>query len=70
MYYLSIGVQAAIVAYIVCSLFSSIQYYWYLYFPVAYAVSLNRIREFEMAEGKPNEGVLWDSEPGDALIAR
>jgi putative inorganic carbon (hco3(-)) transporter len=73
-YYLSIGVQAAIVAYIVCSLFSSIQYYWYLYFPVAYAVSLNRIREFEMAEerdgeavfeNQSDEGVLWDS-----MIAR
>ena len=79
MYYLSIGVQAAIVAYIVCSLFSSIEYYWYLYFPVAYAVSLNRIREFEMKEEKPSEGIsqprpdeglLWDCGQGDAMIAR
>jgi O-antigen ligase len=69
-YYLSIGVQAAIAAYIVCSLFGSIQYYWYLYFPVAYAVSLKRIREFETAERRPGEtisrpisdgGVLWDT---------
>ncbi|HVG20365.1 MAG TPA: O-antigen ligase family protein [Blastocatellia bacterium] len=71
-YYLSVGVQAAIVAYIVCSLFSSIEYYWYLYFPVAYAVSLRRIRECELAEKsgggegppRPDEGVLWASQPG------
>lgn len=68
MYYLSIGVQAAIVAYVVCSLFSSIEYYWYLYFLVAYAVSLKRITESEATEEKSceaipqsrsDEGVLW-----------
>jgi probable O-glycosylation ligase (exosortase A-associated) len=78
MYYLSVGVQAAIIAYMVCSLFSSIEYYWYLYSPVAYAVSLKRIREFESVEEKPreatappcsDEGVLWDSGPGGAVIA-
>jgi O-antigen ligase len=78
MYYLSIGVQAAIAAYVVCSLFSSIEYYWYLYFPVAYAVSLRRIREFELAEERAragswpagvDEGVLWVSRPGETLVA-
>jgi O-antigen ligase len=78
-YYLSIGMQAAIVAYIVCSLFSSIEYYWYLYSPVAYAVSLKRIREYEMAEERVrqdsseprlDEGVLWDCQPGESMIAR
>jgi putative inorganic carbon (HCO3(-)) transporter len=79
MYYLSIGVQAAIIAYMVCSLFSSIEYYWYLYFPVAYAVSLKRIREFESVEEKlcaeaapprSDEGVLWDSQTDEAMIVR
>ncbi|MFP5264737.1 MAG: O-antigen ligase family protein [Blastocatellia bacterium] len=78
MHYLSIGVQAAIAAYVACSLFSSIEYYWYLYFPVAYAVSLRRIREFELAEegagagswpAGADEGVLWEPRPGETLVA-
>lgn len=77
-YYLSIGMQAAIVAYIVCSFFSSIEYYWYLYFPVAYAVSLKRIRKFESIEERTgeessqprsDEGTLWESKPGEARTA-
>ncbi len=42
-YYLSVGLQAMIVAYMVCSFFASSQYHWYLYYTVAYAVSLKRI---------------------------
>jgi hypothetical protein len=49
-YYLSVGIQAASVAYIVCSLFASIQYLWYLYYPVAYAIALRRL---EMKESPP-----------------
>jgi len=43
LYYLSVGLQAVLVTYIVCSFFSSNQYFWYLYYPVAYAVALRRI---------------------------
>jgi len=43
LYYLSIGLQAVLVTYIVGSFFSSNQYFWYLYYPVAYAVALRRI---------------------------
>ena len=43
-YFLSIGLQAVLVAYMVCSFFQSSQYFWYLYYIVAYTVSLKRIR--------------------------
>jgi O-antigen ligase len=46
---LSAGVQAAIIGYVVCAVFSSAQYQWYLYYPVAYAVALKRIHEAERA---------------------
>ncbi|HEX8090600.1 MAG TPA: O-antigen ligase family protein, partial [Blastocatellia bacterium] len=46
-YYLSVALQAAFVAYLVCSFFSSIEYLWYVYYLVAYAVSLRQIRAAE-----------------------
>ena len=48
-YLLTIGIQASIVAYIVCSLFSSIQYFWYMYYAIGYAVALKTIYESEQA---------------------
>ncbi|HKG22416.1 MAG TPA: O-antigen ligase family protein, partial [Blastocatellia bacterium] len=50
MYHLSVAFQAAIIGYIVCSAFGSIEYLWYLYYPVAYAVALSRIRAAELSE--------------------
>lgn len=49
-YYLSIGLQATLYAYILCSFFASIQYFWYLYYPVAYVVALGRIKEAEESQ--------------------
>jgi O-antigen ligase len=46
-YYLSVALQAAFIAYLVCSFFSSIEYLWYVYYLVAYAVSLRQIRASE-----------------------
>jgi putative inorganic carbon (HCO3(-)) transporter len=40
MHYLSIGLQTSILAYMVCSFFLSIQYNWYVYYPIALAVGL------------------------------
>lgn len=42
-YNLSVGVRAAIVAYIVCSFFGSVQYSWFIYYPIAYAIALKRV---------------------------
>jgi hypothetical protein len=43
MYYLAIGIQASIVAYMVGSFFGSFAYNWFVYYPVAYAIALRRI---------------------------
>jgi putative inorganic carbon (HCO3(-)) transporter len=70
MYYYSVALQAALVAYAVCSCFGSIEYQWYLYYIVAYAVALRGIHDSRpiavAADGEvptPIEpgpkGVLW-----------
>jgi O-antigen ligase len=76
-FYMSIAIQGAIVAYMVCSFFSSIQYQWYVYYVAAYAVALRKIHAAEEVEGAVNvvpaevkesvgrnagqAGVLWSS---------
>jgi putative inorganic carbon (HCO3(-)) transporter len=69
LHFLGAGVQAAIIGYVVCAVFSSAQYQWYLYYPVAYAVALKRIHdatrpaEQKSSPAKPkrrlNLGRLW-----------
>jgi O-antigen ligase len=50
MYWLSVCIQAAFIAYLVCSFFASIQYLWYLYYTAAYAVALRQIHAAEELE--------------------
>jgi putative inorganic carbon (hco3(-)) transporter len=50
MYWLSVCLQAAFIAYMVCSFFASIQYLWYLYYTAAYAVALRQIHAAEEIE--------------------
>ncbi len=69
-YYFSAAFQASLVTYIICSCFGSIQYLWFLYYPLAYAVSIRRIHEAEslaaselpakmkIVEARPR-AVLW-----------
>jgi O-antigen ligase len=77
MYWLSVCIQAAFIAYMVCSFFASIQYLWYLYYTAAYAVALRQIHAAEEMEsslptnqalettpepeGKMARGALWPS---------
>jgi O-antigen ligase len=49
-YYLGVGLQATLAAYIVCSFFGSLQYQWYLYYPVAFAISLRTIHGSESSK--------------------
>lgn len=42
-HYLTIGVQASLVAYMVGSFFASVAYQWYVYYLVAYAICIRRI---------------------------
>jgi O-antigen ligase len=46
-YYLAIGLQASLLAYMVSSFFASVAYLWYVYYLVAYAVCLRRLYEAE-----------------------
>lgn len=52
-YYLSIGLQASIVAYMVSSFFASVAYNWFIYYLIAYAVAFRRIYQIE--EGDEEE---------------
>jgi len=55
MYWLSVSIQAAFIAYMVCSFFASIQYLWYLYYTAAYAVALRQIHAAKEIESSlPN----------------
>ena len=59
-YLLSIGLQASFYAYLVCSFFASIQYLWFIYFPVAWAIALSRIQPLEReAETVANPLPRW-----------
>ncbi|HST20029.1 MAG TPA: O-antigen ligase family protein [Blastocatellia bacterium] len=60
-YFLSIGLQAVLVAYMVCSFFQSSQYFWYLYYIVAYTVSLKRIRINEAIASSSKANTANDS---------
>jgi O-antigen ligase len=50
MYWMSVCIQAAFIAYMVCSFFASIEYVWYLYYTAAYAVALRQIHAAEVTE--------------------
>lgn len=51
-YYLSVGIQASLVAYMVSSFFASVAYNWYVYYLVAYAVALRRVYTVEFDNGR------------------
>ena len=46
-YYLALGIQASLIAYLISSFFLSVAYVWYVYYLVAYAVCLRRLYESE-----------------------
>lgn len=46
-YYLSIGLQASLVGYMVSSFFASVAYNWFIYYLIAYAVAFRRIYTIE-----------------------
>lgn len=46
-YYLALGLQASLIAYLISSFFLSVAYVWYVYYLVGYAVCLRRLYESE-----------------------
>jgi putative inorganic carbon (HCO3(-)) transporter len=58
-YYLSIGLQASIVGYMVTSFFASVAYNWFIYYLIAYAVSLRRIYIAEQCVAEDSATSGW-----------
>jgi hypothetical protein len=62
-YYLSIGVQASIVGYLISSFFAPVAYNWYIYYLIAFAICLRRLYQIEQSEkgiSLPEENVSGD----------
>jgi O-antigen ligase len=55
-YYLALGLQASLLAYLVSSIFLSVAYVWYVYYLVAYAVCLRRLYESDTGRVVAPEG--------------
>jgi O-antigen ligase len=49
-YYLSIGIQGGIIAYMVSSFFGPLAYSWHVYYVIAFAICLRRIYRKEQSE--------------------
>ena len=54
LYYLAIGLQGSLVAYMVASFFAAVAYQWYVYYLVAYAIALRRIYYLREAQPQMN----------------
>ena len=52
-YYLAIGLQACLAAYMVSSFFGSVAYQWFVYFPIAFAICLRRLHAEKIAAEEP-----------------
>ncbi|MGH9832213.1 MAG: O-antigen ligase family protein [Blastocatellia bacterium] len=50
LYLLSVALQATLYVYLLCSFFASIQYLWFVYYPIAYVVGLRTIKAIEESQ--------------------
>jgi O-antigen ligase len=64
-YYLSIGLQASIIGYMVSSFFASVAYNWFIYYLIAYAVAFRRIYSIREESAAPEPRTLWHSQPAE-----
>jgi len=53
-FYLAVGIQASLIAYLVSSFFASVAYLWNVYYLIAYAVCLRRIYYVEVIAKENN----------------
>ena len=58
-YFMAIGLQGSLVAFMVSSFFGSVAYLWYVYYLVAYAVAFRRIYVVEKGLSKEVEAKSW-----------
>jgi len=59
-YYLSIGLQGALVGYMVASFFGAVAYQWYVYYLVGYAVCLHRLYIMKFPPEAGYEPGFWE----------
>lgn len=59
-YYLSVGLQASLVGFMVSSFFGAVAYQWYVYYLVAYAVSLHQLFIMKFPPEDGFERSLWE----------
>jgi O-antigen ligase len=59
-FYLSVGLQASLVGFMVSSFFGAVAYQWYVYYLVAYAVSLHRLYIVKFPPEDGLERSLWE----------
>jgi O-antigen ligase len=57
-FYLSVGLEASLVGYMISSFFASVAYVWYAYYLVAYAVCVRRLYETNAALGNAEEKAI------------
>jgi O-antigen ligase len=62
-YYLSIGLQASIVGYMVSSFFAAVAYNWFIYYLIAYAVAFRRIYCLEKGVAEVKAKRLFEWQP-------
>jgi O-antigen ligase len=63
-YYMTIGLQASIIGYMVSSFFASVAYNWFIYYLIAYAVAFRRIYSLEQGKEDDIEArPLWEWRP-------
>lgn len=65
-YYLSIGMQASIVGYLVSSFFASVAYNWFIYYLIGYAVAFRRIYAVENGLKEDVKAPIWSWQPASA----
>jgi O-antigen ligase len=67
-YYLSIGLRAGLIGYMVASFFAAVAYQWYVYYLVGYAIAMRRIYLSRTQNGRalPENSVLA-CEPGVSI---
>jgi len=58
-YYLSVGLQASLVGFMVSSFFGAVAYQWYVYYLVAYAVCLHRLYIVKTQPENELASALW-----------
>lgn len=63
-YYLSVGLQASLVAYMIGSYFTAVAFYLYIYYLVGYAICLRRIYQASEAKGTVTQSSEEERKPG------